>query len=205
MKQRRLHLGDLQAFAPHISLLKQSSPVKAPRVDYDTFAMRLPFPADTKAFLYYYAPPERPRIAGEIRLRLATDDSFASFESGSDLLRINGRPWSRPLYFVSKYYRLLYERLREDRLVPDDLDAALSTFPAKKARYRQVNILYTLNDPTVVHFNIRSVNFLVVTEQGVEEIRFILKNTRGHEVQKPYTGGYLSIFLISCIEYLMIL
>jgi hypothetical protein len=196
MKQRRLHLGDQQVFAPRISLLKQSSPVKASRIHYDGLSkVRSPFPADTKAFLYYSAPPERPRMAGELRLRLASDDNFASFESGSDLLRTNGRPWSRPLYFVSKYssYRLLYEKLREDRLVPDDLDAALSTFPAKWPVYSQGNISYTINDPIVVHVNAYSVYFLVITEQGVARMTFndLFKDARDRSrcKSRPYTGA----------------
>jgi hypothetical protein len=189
MKQRRLHLGDLRVFAPRISLLKQSSPVKASGIYYDALSkVRSRFPAHTKAFLYYSAPAERPRMAGELRLRLASDDNFASFESGSDLLQRNGRPWSLPLYCVSKYssYRLLYEKLREERLVPDDLDAALSTLPAKMCTYSLGHVLFTLNDPFILNLNAQSVTLLIITGQGVEKVRFYSR------IEGPYTGGYLS-------------
>ena len=46
------------------------------------------------------------------------NDDPASFESGSDLLRTNGQIWSRPLYVLPKFYILLYEKLREEHLVP---------------------------------------------------------------------------------------
>ena len=74
------------------------------------------YPPDTKAFLYYYRSPERPRIAGELRLRVASGDDFASFESGTDLLRPNGQLWFRPLYALPKHYPPLYKKLSEDGL-----------------------------------------------------------------------------------------
>ena len=90
------------------------------------------------------------RIAGELRLRVAPSDDSASFESGSDLLLPNGQSWSRPLYTVSKYYSLLYEKLREERLVPDDLDTVFSTLPSNRPIYSRS--LYTLNDTFIIDF-----------------------------------------------------
>jgi hypothetical protein len=83
----------------------------------------LVLPTKLEAFLYYFTSPEKPRIAGELRFRVTSSDDPASFESGSDLLKSNGQPWSRPLFVVSRLYIPLYEKLREERLVPDDLDA----------------------------------------------------------------------------------
>jgi hypothetical protein len=107
----------------------------APRMKYDEargtdIRMQVAYPLDTKAFLYYFMSPEKLPITGELRLRVASSDDPASFESGSDLLRTNGWPWSRPIYLLSKYYLPLYKKLREERLVPDDLDAVLSTLPS---------------------------------------------------------------------------
>ena len=97
-----------------------------PRIYYK---MRLhPYPPDTTAFLYYSTSPERPPISGELRLRVASSDDHASFESGSDLLLVNGQLWSRSLYVVSKFYPPLYEKLREEGFVSDELNAILSTF-----------------------------------------------------------------------------
>jgi hypothetical protein len=67
-----------------------------------------------------------------MRLRLTSSDDPASFESGSDFLRSDGQPWSRPLHALPKYYSPLYDKLGEEQFVPDDLDAALSTLPSKK-------------------------------------------------------------------------
>ena len=109
-KQQCLHIGNLVSFSPRISLLKQRSPVS---VDDITYHAPTRFPSGTKAFLYYSMSPEKPRIAGELRLRVTSSDGPASFESESDLLRPNGQLWSRPLLRVSKHYPSLYENLRE--------------------------------------------------------------------------------------------
>ena len=70
--------------------------------------LRQLYPPDTKVFLYYFIPPGKPRIAGELRLRVASSDDYASFEGGSDI-------WLRLLYSVSKYYTPLYEKLKGRR------------------------------------------------------------------------------------------
>ena len=76
----------------------------------------LSIPPGTKAFLYYFTSQQRPRIAGELRLRVVPSDDPASFESESDLLRFNCQIWSRSLYMLSKYYIPLYEKLKEHDL-----------------------------------------------------------------------------------------
>ena len=68
--------------------------------DFDV-TKRLPYPPDTKAFLYCSMSPEKPRISGELRLRVTSSDDAASFESGSDLLQLDDQPWSRALLFSS--------------------------------------------------------------------------------------------------------
>jgi hypothetical protein len=83
----------------------------------------------------------------------ASDLHPASFESGSDLLRSDGQPWLPPLYALPKYHSPLYDKLREEQFVPDDLDAALSTLPSKNLSYRRSHFLYTLNDTFFVDFS----------------------------------------------------
>ena len=191
--QRRLHIGNLRSFRLYVPLHNQSSPAvgKGPMLLYDrdrTTSVPPSYPPGTTAFLYYLTPPRKPRIAGEIRLRVSSSDDHASFESGSDLLKLDGQPWSRSLYSVSKYYVSLYEKLREDGLVPDDLDAVLSTFPRKN---RKCQHLYKLNDTFIVDFSNRDDYFSVVTEQGVEKVQFpsVFDETRhGLKRRNPYTG-----------------
>ena len=151
---------------------------------------RVPCPPDTKVFLYYCIPPEKPRIAGELRLRVTSSDDPASFESGSDLLRSNGQPWSRPLHALPKYYNPLYEKLREDQLVPDDLDAALSTLPSPYPKYRRSHHFYSLNDTFILNF-CHPMVLLVITEQGTERVPLMKMFSDSHDQRKsPYTGAY---------------
>jgi hypothetical protein len=158
------------------------------------------YPPDTNAFLYYAVSPEKPRIAGELRLRVTSSDDPASFESGSDLLRRDGRPWSRPLYTLTKTFFPLYEKLREDRLVPDDLDAVLSTLPSKFISHHRSQVLYTLNDTFIVKFSGCRSTLSVITEQGVESLTFdrVFSESRVSTVGKhikPYTGAYKNYHL----------
>jgi hypothetical protein len=146
--------------------------------------------------------PEKPRIAGELRLRVTSSDDPASFESGSDLLRTNGLPWSRPLYILSKHYPPLYEKLREEQFIPDDLDRVLVTLPERRIQYSRHNVLYTLNDTFIINFvSNNSSRFLVITEQGVESLRInrLFFDGRGMFRGTPYTGAdtnyHLSIVL----------
>jgi hypothetical protein len=162
--------------------------------DYDPTGLALTYPPDTTAFLYYFTPPDKPPIAGELRLRVVSSDDYdyTSFESGSDLLGANGRPWSRPLHLVSKY-PALYEKLREEKLVSDDLDTALSIFPIKlpAGKYRRGQLLYTLNDPFIVDFGSRGSYLSVITEQGMEMLPFFGPFDQIRPIPiTPYTGAY---------------
>ena len=165
---------------------------------------RLPFPPDTKAFLYYYMSPEKPRIAGELRFRLASSDDAASFESGSDLLLTNGQPWSRPLYILPKSYFPLYEMLREEGLVPVDLDRALSTFSTRH-HYRGRRRIYTLNETFIVDFNNNESSFTVITEQGIDVLPFfdIFRDPRRDRKSRPFTGAHTK-FESPCLASLIL-
>ena len=164
----------------------------------------VPYPTDTRAFLYYSMSPEKPRIAGELRLRVTSSCDPVSFESGSDLLRPDGRPWSRPLFSLSKYYLSLYERLREDGLIPDDLHTALATLPSKRYRYHRSNVLYTLNDTFTVDFSSSGTFFFLITEQGVKSLALFKLFSVRHENRdpRPFTGAYSSLHLSILLYWL---
>ena len=155
-----------------------------------------PSPPDTKAFLYFSTPPGKPRIAGELRLRVASSDDYASFESGSDL-ESNGQPWSLPLCTLSKYStpNILYEKLREEQLVPNDLDKVLSSFPDRCLRYRQVQVLYTLNDTFIANFGPTKRSFNIITEQGAETLLYSKVFFDWRIMSHPYTGAYKNYHL----------
>ena len=153
-------------------------------------------PPDTKAFLYYRTSRERPRIAGELRLRVVPSDDPASFESGSDFLKSNGQIWSRSLYVLSRCHIPLYEKLKEERLVPHDLDTALSTLPQKVPKSE----LYTLNDTFIIDFSSVTIAFTIITEQGMETLR--IGGLFSDCTSTPYTGAYTNHHLSMLLDWL---
>ena len=204
MKQQCLHIGNRQSISLRISLLRQWSPVVLPNFLSDGRPRKdYTYPPDTKGFLYYSIPPEKPRIAGELRFRFTSSNDAASFESGSDLFRSDGQPWSRSLYYLSKYYFPLYEKLREDQLIPDDLNTALAALPSEKYR-RRSHVLHTLNDTFIVDFSISQKSFFVITEQGAERLRFLKLFLEWREVKPPYTGAYTDHHLSALLLIILI-
>jgi hypothetical protein len=203
-KQKRLHIGNVKSLEYFVVLheFEQSKTVSSQRLYYKSnFELRKPFPPDIKAFLYYSTSPIKPRIAVELRFRIARSDDPASFESGSDLMTSDGQPWSRPLFILSKYFTQLYQKLREDRLVPDDLDATLSTFARRFPKYGRKQPLYTLNDTFIAEFSQLCQRFCVITEKGIDFfiLARLFSEQRGDHTVQPYTGAYtnhhLSILL----------
>ena len=201
-KQQCLHIGGPKFFKAGVLLSGHSGPVDSfCRLFYDgSGAHQLAYPPDTKAFLYYSISPERPRISGELRLRVTSSDDPASFESGSDLLRTDGQPWLRSLYVVSRSFPLLYEKLREEQFVPDDLHGVLKTLPSIKLKYsRSQAQIYTLNDTFIVDFSTFRSTIFVITEQGAGSIPFGYtfvdgsKRHRGTPFRGAYTNYHLSI------------
>ena len=102
---------------------------------------------------------------------------------------MNGQPWSRPLLVLPKRYPALYEKLREEQLIPDDLDAVLSAFPFKTLMYSGCQVLYTLNDTFILDFSRTSHYFFVITEQGLERLPFYTPFVDNRLRIKPYKGA----------------
>ena len=201
-RQRPFRIANKSSFTPHI-VHNQSGLVKGPLLYYDTRGKHMtPYSSDItgNVFLYYTLLPGRPRISGELRLRVTSRNNPSSFESGHDLLGLNGQPWSRPLFVISKCpsYIPLYEKLREDGFVPDDLEAIISTFSSSLHKYHRGQQLYTINDTFIVDFNIEDLRITVITEQGVEMLLFPrpFHDNRSHICRKaPYRGSYTNHYL----------
>ena len=195
-KQQCFHIGNHQCFRPFVSL-KQSSRRIASPLFYDLNNKKNAYPPDTKAFLYYSMSPEKPRIAGELRLRVTSSNDATFFENGSDLLRPDGQMWSHPLFLLPKVLSPLYEKLREDQLIPDDLDKVLAALPSRRSN-RRSHFLHTLNDTFIIDFSCRKWIPCVVTEQGIHRLPLHNVFTDNRKICKevPYTGAYTSHHLL---------
>jgi hypothetical protein len=190
-------------------LHNQPRPVNAQQLFYDQkmesgTQIIVSYPRDTKAFLYYSTPPEGLRIAGELRFRVTSCDDPASFDSGSDLMKPNGQLWSRQLSILRISYKSLYGKLREEGLVPDDLDAVLSTRTSRISKYQHQGqqLLNTINDTFIVDFSIHPPDFCVITEHGAEILPFAVPTNQargGGRRRKPYTGAYYTNHQLSIL------
>ena len=99
------------------------------------------------------------------------------------------------LQFISSRNIIFINKLREERLVPDDSDltAVLSTLSPKLLRFTRPvgHLLYTLND-TFIYCRLQRV-LIFVTEQGIATL---LVRFKGQFVEtrptprQPYTGAY---------------
>ncbi|KAJ7630015.1 hypothetical protein DFH06DRAFT_1337937 [Mycena polygramma] len=58
----------------------------------------IPFPPDSRGFLYYRSPPHQSPLAGGIRFRVADQPDKAGFLAGHDLMMAHGLPWHIPIW-----------------------------------------------------------------------------------------------------------
>jgi hypothetical protein len=94
-------------------------------------------------------------------------------------------------------YIPLYEKLREDQLVSDDLDAVLSTFHPKRTIGQ---LLYTLNDTFFVDFGADKRDYSIITEQGVKVLPLFGPFNESRMRRRPYTGAYTSHHLLIVLD-----
>ena len=103
---------------------------------------------------------------------------------------MNGQPWSRPLHVLPKRYTLVYEKLREERLIPDDLHAALSAIPKTLALNSRTQFLYTLHDTFIIDFSKYAHSLYVITEKGMGTLpcSALFSDKRAMYSREPYQG-----------------
>ncbi|KAJ6469012.1 hypothetical protein C8R47DRAFT_1150898 [Mycena vitilis] len=85
----------------HIFRRMRSSQVPEPHMRQHGTQMvtgDIPFPPDTRGFLYYRSPPHQSPLAGGIRFRVAEQPDKAGFLAGHDLMMAHGLPWHIPIW-----------------------------------------------------------------------------------------------------------
>ena len=92
--------------------------------------------------------------------RVTSGNDPSLFESGSDLLRPDGHPRSRPLYFL---FILCMKNLGKIDLLRTT-DRILAAFRSRRCVYRPSHALYTLNVTFIVDFSRSTTIFFVIPE-----------------------------------------
>ncbi|KAF8347418.1 hypothetical protein F5887DRAFT_1281109 [Amanita rubescens] len=132
---------------------------------------RVPFPPNTRGFLYYHTPPKAPPFVSEIRFRCA--NSLQDFSNGKDLLSSDKfNPWSIPLSALANQTAWLNFR---GQLMLDDLasQTTLDTWVAKKALYKSRRIgprrpiLYYFRQPFLFRFDAYELAFYTATKDQI--------------------------------------
>ncbi|KAF8347391.1 hypothetical protein F5887DRAFT_29070 [Amanita rubescens] len=132
---------------------------------------KVPFPPNTRGFLYYHTPPKAPPFVGEIRFRCA--NSLQDFSNGKDLLLSDKfNPWSIPLPVLANQTAWLNFR---GLLMLDDLasQTTLDTWVAKKALHKSHGIgprrpvLYYFRQPFLFRFDNRRLAFYTATKDQI--------------------------------------
>ena len=175
----------------------------------------VPFPPDTRGFLYYHpAPADKPDVTSEIRFRVTTADDAKAFAAGSDLLLLNGAPWRIPLLRLVGEGRdsrtpslshLMAARLLEDGLVTKALLrkcrrlVKMTEVPAGLSRKI---VIHSLGQPFPIDF---AHNRVLVTFLGAESTDITRTLAPWASVAKkgrpPYSGwSHLQFHLTAITE-----
>ncbi|KAL7279292.1 hypothetical protein ACG7TL_007133 [Trametes sanguinea] len=99
-----------------------TSPPRRSMLHYarDDQGKRLPFPQDTRGFLYYFRRENNVPVGGELRFRLTDGPSPESFAAGKDLPTPDGFPWRAHALFILRYCDRLAEHLVEEGHITRD-------------------------------------------------------------------------------------
>lgn len=171
-------------------------------------AKREPWPSNSKGFFYYSTPPHRPRISGELRLRLTPTSDPSTFPQGTDLclskhLNQNDNdapatvtPWRRPLYSIatSSTLRPLYDKLRAEGLVSPTLASALRALPRLTIMYSRCQLVHALQDTFALDLSSDWITLVAMSEHGLASVHLLrhFRDMRAHVC--PYTGVVLARF-----------
>jgi len=156
------------------------------------------FPSNSIGYLYFRpAAPNRPRITGELRFRLATAPEH--FERGEDLKLPSGEPWRRPLFTLmpTASHKPLYDKLVEEGLVSQAEDRVVADFctttgvpPFLRAWRYDWSVLYSLSDPFILHLSYPEQHMRGLTDTGIMHLvwQFTPFRTHGSYSHCPSSG-----------------
>lgn len=168
------------------------------------YGVGVPFPADTRGFLYYHPPPPGVNLlAGEIRFRLVEDGDPASFDRGSDLMSPTGLPWS--IHFLSLNCRnARYKGLRDvialDGLATPKLIENCDSIAIDGNRSTRAPIVHSLGQPFPASFDRRLVVRILGDDAKAVRISGPFVDQR-KKLEHPYTGDTFP--LTACVHGLI--
>jgi len=156
---------------------------------------RVPFPAGTTGFFYYYNPlQDILPISGETRFRITPSSDPSSFALGTDLLTPRSLPWSMPLFAsLSKYYKTIVESLLHDDVVTKEIIQQCAAVKAKStALKRGGSIIQSLGQPFYVKLDATKMSMHIMASDHCRDFTFyslfLLHDRRSGRYVKPFSG-----------------
>ncbi|KAG6856860.1 hypothetical protein H0H87_012677 [Tephrocybe sp. NHM501043] len=133
----------------------------------------VPFPPNTRGFLYYHTYRNLPPTCGEIRFRLTVDSNPGNFADGTDLIGCDAIPWSISSLTLSlSSYANARKQLEDDRLISkslsNNMDTLRGTFKVTKSYPRE---MYYLEQPFMFDMNWALARFKLVTATEVRPMQ----------------------------------
>ncbi|KAF9481052.1 hypothetical protein BDN70DRAFT_876788 [Pholiota conissans] len=112
-------------------------------------ASHIPYPSNTRGYLYYHVPQGRSELAGGIRFRLC--EGPEDFERGRDLYTPSGQPWgyTLPELATVKRCKPLLALILTERFVDETMIHDLSKLNLRGRYHNKALNIYTLTDPFV--------------------------------------------------------
>ena len=154
-----------------------------------------PFPPDTKGFLYFHKSDDP--LFGSLRFRVVADSDPALFENGTDLFQESrGRPWEVPLLYLKHQPRFasVYETLRLEGLVPDDVDvraSAMGELIEEVQRRHVKQVLPSITSEFYMDVRKDTLNLLVGVDEGVRRLSHQFWTLRRRRVPKNWSGAFI--------------
>jgi hypothetical protein len=155
----------------------------------------VPFPAQTRGFLYFTPGPEHAPIAGELRFRRTCSSSPEHFAEGHDLhMDIDPDiPWTVPLNSILKSrheYVSIAASLLQDGLVSEEQqhearNSSISSTAPKRP------VIHSLGQPFVLDLQIQQILMTIAYESNQLRFQLKLPADRRHGLMLlPWTGTY---------------
>jgi hypothetical protein len=161
---------------------------------------RIPFPSNTRGFLYCHVPdPDHP-AATEVRFRLTpevTDDPRTAFELGDDLLLSSETPWRIQAISIARSrgtYESLATLLLRDGLASQEVMTHWAQVKQDLRLDRQTPVLCRLDQPFVYRLDSRELRLYVADTLNLRSVALSSalgdhRGSRGASCGKPIYSG----------------
>ncbi|KAG6853273.1 hypothetical protein C0991_005544 [Blastosporella zonata] len=158
----------------------------------------LPFPPNTRGFLYYHRPGNLPPGCGELRFRLTADNDPTKFLEGTDLIGYDATPWSISFStLIIGRYAPIRKHLVHYNLIPQSVVTSVEKLREARAMMKtSPRELYYLEQPFMFDMETHHLNFRAITATQVRtmSLRQFFVDFREQAFLLAYKGRLLLRF-----------